>query len=299
MKDAANFRLELDNKERNISALEADIASTRDELALIEKQRAEQKMSADAALAEIRVEIEAANQAVNDMKNTYERARNDAIDFGLSSSDGDEKDSKTEPMEIDDGLQSGEGSQSRRSTQTTHQSTRRRRQSTRLATKSRNGTTDEPDQNDKSTATSQSTTTTNAPSSLSSNNDQFVSSMTFADTSCNSAQCKEECAHDNQYLSMPPLTKTDISAHNDVEIYDGDEWPPYYSYSSGNAKHCCRNKACNRLGGGPTQEYFCRSCFTRFTKGRKFHSLDPAFIEDALLVQYCKFPSSVNLFTTY
>ena len=54
MKDAANFRLELDNKEHNISALEADIASTRDELALIEKQRAEQKMSADAALAEIR-----------------------------------------------------------------------------------------------------------------------------------------------------------------------------------------------------------------------------------------------------
>ena len=78
---ANDLKHKLDNEESNILAMDADIASTRDELALVEKQSAEHKENEDAKRSKVLAEIESAKKMADIIKNAYERAQKDANDF--------------------------------------------------------------------------------------------------------------------------------------------------------------------------------------------------------------------------
>ena len=78
---ANDLKHKLDNKESNILAMDADIASTRDELALIEKQSGDHKGNEDSKRVKVLAEIESAKKMADIIKNAYERAQKDANDF--------------------------------------------------------------------------------------------------------------------------------------------------------------------------------------------------------------------------
>ena len=78
---ANDLKHKLDNEESNILAMDADIASTRDELALVEKQSADHKENEDAKRVKVLAEIESAKKMADIIKNAYERAQKDANDF--------------------------------------------------------------------------------------------------------------------------------------------------------------------------------------------------------------------------
>ena len=78
---ANDLKHKLDNEESNILEMDADIASTRDELALIEKQSADHKENEDAKRVKVLAEIESAKKMADIIKNAYERAQKDANDF--------------------------------------------------------------------------------------------------------------------------------------------------------------------------------------------------------------------------
>ena len=80
-KSAADLKLKLDNEESNISAVEAEIASTIDELSSIEKQSTEHKERTGVEKVQALKEIADAKKLADMIKHAYENAQKNANDF--------------------------------------------------------------------------------------------------------------------------------------------------------------------------------------------------------------------------
>mmetsp|Transcript_6805 Transcript_6805/g.15512 ORF Transcript_6805/g.15512 Transcript_6805/m.15512 type:complete len:1196 (-) Transcript_6805:237-3824(-) len=82
-KDAIELKLKLDNEESNISAMEANIASTLDELTSIEKQSVEHKELDGAKKEQVSIKICETKKMADIIKGAFERAQKDATDFSV------------------------------------------------------------------------------------------------------------------------------------------------------------------------------------------------------------------------
>jgi hypothetical protein len=80
-KNATELKLKLENEESNISAMEAEIASTLDELASIEKQSAEHKEVEGAKKSQLLKQIAEAKNLADTNRTACERAQKEADDF--------------------------------------------------------------------------------------------------------------------------------------------------------------------------------------------------------------------------
>ena len=80
-KSAADLKLKLDNEESNISAVEAEIASTIDELSSIEKQSTEHKERTGVEKVQALKETADAKKLADMIKHAYEHAQKNANDF--------------------------------------------------------------------------------------------------------------------------------------------------------------------------------------------------------------------------
>ena len=80
-KDADELKLKLDQEESDISAMEAEIASTLDELATIEKQVADHEGHEGAKRNQTLANIADAKKVADVIKNAYDRAQSEAKDF--------------------------------------------------------------------------------------------------------------------------------------------------------------------------------------------------------------------------
>lgn len=80
-KNVNEQKLKLDNDEGSISTMEAEIASTLEELAAIEKQSSEHKESEETKTAKANKELKEAEQMAGIIKRAYEKAQKDANDF--------------------------------------------------------------------------------------------------------------------------------------------------------------------------------------------------------------------------
>ena len=80
-KDTTDLKLKLEDEENNISAMEAEIASSLDELASINTQSAEHRVSERVKNDKLLKEIAGAKRTADMVKTAYERAQNNANSF--------------------------------------------------------------------------------------------------------------------------------------------------------------------------------------------------------------------------
>lgn len=88
-KDAADMKLQLENDEQSVSAMEAEIARSIDELALIKTQCAEHKEKVTVTHNKLHKEIAGAKTTADMVKTAHERAQKNANSFKTQSDDGD------------------------------------------------------------------------------------------------------------------------------------------------------------------------------------------------------------------
>ena len=86
--DAADMKLQLENDKQSVSAMEAEIARSIDELALIKTQCAEHKEKVNVTHSKLHKEIAGAKTTAYRFKAAYERAQKNANNFKTQTDDG-------------------------------------------------------------------------------------------------------------------------------------------------------------------------------------------------------------------
>ena len=87
-KDAADMKLQLENDKQSVSAMEAEIARSIDELALIKTQCAEHKEKVNVTHSKLHKETAGAKTTADIVKTAYERALTNVNNFKTQPDDG-------------------------------------------------------------------------------------------------------------------------------------------------------------------------------------------------------------------
>jgi chromosome segregation ATPase len=87
-KDAADMKLQLENDKQSVSAMEAEIARSIDELALIKTQCAEHKEKVNVTHSKLHKETAGAKRTAYIVKTAYERALTNINNFKTQPDDG-------------------------------------------------------------------------------------------------------------------------------------------------------------------------------------------------------------------